>query len=303
MLKTVSMEFSGFTYHDTVGIWKRHIEQGLLDDGYPWDYTTAAVLKGAFLETHVQAIVRAKSEGVAVFQGLAEALSLWGSQQGVSLGAHTLYKDGIAFKSGQTVFELEGPPKLLLGIERTFLNLASYVGGIATQTRKVVDRIATSPVRPLPRVACTRKILPGYRDLALYAVLVGGGAAHRMRLDAAILLKENHVSLAGGVGPAIQRARENAPHTSRIEVEVRTQEELEAALEAKADVVLLDNFSPAQVQQAVQFLKNIQQRPLVEVSGGITETNALEYVLPGVDVLSLGSLTHSVCSLDLSMVF
>jgi nicotinate-nucleotide pyrophosphorylase (carboxylating) len=159
------------------------------------------------------------------------------------------------------------------------------------------------PKRP-PRVTSTRKTLPGYRDIAIASVLAGGGHSHRVSLSSGVLIKENHIAAAGGIAGAIAGAREIAPHGLRVEVEVRDEDELQQALAAHADGVLLDNFKPEQIRKALTIIDQakLSQHVLVEVSGGIHEGNICEYSIEGVDVISVGSLTHSVKATDLSLL-
>ena len=148
----------------------------------------------------------------------------------------------------------------------------------------------------------TRKTLPGYRDLSILGLQVGGGYAHRVSLSGGVLIKENHIVIAGSIQKAVDGARSIAPHGLKIEVEVRSVKELQQALKARVDCVLLDNFQPSQVQTALEIMSKHEYCPLIEVSGGLTEANIVEYAIEGVDVLSVGSLTHSVKSLDLSLL-
>jgi len=203
-------------------------------------------------------------------------------------------QDGTAVKSGDTVAVIRGAAAAILSGERTALNFLSHLSGVATETRKIVDIVAPYPVR----VTCTRKTTPGLRALEKYAVRAGGGFNHRFGLDDAILIKDNHVSVAGGVAEAIQRVRRNLGHMVKIEVEVDTLEQLETALKENIDAVLLDNMAPATLAEAVRMVGG---KLITEASGGVTPQTALDIAASGVDILSLGWLTHSARALDMSL--
>jgi nicotinate-nucleotide pyrophosphorylase (carboxylating) len=209
-------------------------------------------------------------------------------------------KNGDGFKTGDVVCRLDGLARGLLAIERPFLNLASYASGIATHTRAFVQ--AVSKVSHPPRIVPTRKTLPHYRDLAVLSVLSGGGASHRVSLSGGVLIKENHIASAGGISRAVQNTRAVSPHLLKIEIEVRNESELREALQAGADGVLLDNFTPEQARSAVASIAKLNPRPFIEISGGVTVENISTYAIEGVDVISIGSLTLSVRATDLSLL-
>jgi nicotinate-nucleotide pyrophosphorylase (carboxylating) len=285
--------------HDSPHLWKELLRAGLRDDGWPWDWTSLGIRGTA------RARVVARSAGVWAAEGLAAAAESVASEDlGLRLSVRGTVRDGARIAAGRTVCEWRGDARAILAIERPFLNLAAYAGGIATSTRELVDAVRRSwrSRRPAPRVTATRKTLPAYRDLAIHAVRAGGGKSHRVSLSGGILVKENHVAAAGGIGRAVSAARASAPHGLKVEVEVRDLAELRQAVAASADGVLLDNFTPAQVRGALKLLGALRPRPFVEVSGGIHSANVSAYALEGVDVISSGSLTHSVRSLDLSLL-
>ena len=190
---------------------------------------------------------------------------------------------------------LEGSVSILLKAERVALNFLQRLCGIATRTRGCVDRVGSSRVRVLD----TRKTTPLWRSLEKYAVRMGGGQNHRMGLDDGVLIKENHIAAAGGVAAAVRACRERCGHLQRIQVEVTNQDELADALDAGADAVLLDNMPVEEVRRSVAACAG---RCLVEVSGGITGQNLQAYAETGVDFISMGSLTHSVASSDISLI-
>lgn len=276
-------------------LWKEFLLQGLREDMLAFDWTSHA------LESKpARADIIAKAAGVWASQGLCTAAHLVSIELGRPVRFESLKRDGERLNSGDRVCSLEGDLIGILQLERTFLNLASYAAGIATHTRAFVDGVQASSLRHKPRIVPTRKTLPYYRDLAIGAVIVGGGFPHRIGLSGGVLIKENHIAGAGGIRQAIERARQNAPHTVRIEVEVRNLKELRDAIDARAEVIMLDNFSPAQVREALALQAN--PRPVFEVSGGIHLETLQDYLIEGVDVLSIGSLTHSVRALDLSLL-
>lgn len=287
-------------YHDSVPLWKDLLYKGLSDDDWQWDWTTQSCLKKPDQKTWAKVV--AKSAGIFAGEGLSLALELLCEELGAPLEVKSKFSDGDKFKVGDTLVEWSGPARIVLGLERTYLNLLSYVCGIATRTRIIVGIVEEACPDRTPRVAATRKTLPGYRDVAVSGVVAGGGHSHRVSLAAGVLIKENHIAAAGGIAAALERARKVAPHGLKIEIEVRDEKELKLALENGADAVLLDNFSPAQVKSALKLIDTVSPRPVVEVSGGLSEKNIAEYALPGVDVLSVGSLTHSVPVADLSML-
>lgn len=203
--------------------------------------------------------------------------------------------DGDQVDAGAEVAVIRGPATSILLGERVALNFAQRMSGVATLTRRYVDAL---PEQSATRITDTRKTTPGLRALERYAVRCGGGHNHRENLSAAVLIKDNHIAAAGGVGIAIARAKARAPHTSRIECEVETEEQLAEALEAGAEIIMLDNFDDDRVAAA---LKVIGGRAMVEASGGITleRVNTLGWL--GVDVISIGALTHSAPAVDLAL--
>jgi nicotinate-nucleotide pyrophosphorylase (carboxylating) len=182
----------------------------------------------------------------------------------------------------------------LLTAERTALNFLQRLSGIATQTRRHVDAVKGTGVR----LVDTRKTTPGFRALEKYAVRCGGGVNHRSSLGEHVLIKDNHIAAAGSLTKAVQLCRAAAPHLAKIEVEAKTLAEVREACRAGAGVILLDNMTPAQVQAAVVIIAG---RATVEVSGGIRYETLRDYALPGVDVISIGALTHSAPAADLSL--
>jgi nicotinate-nucleotide pyrophosphorylase (carboxylating) len=205
--------------------------------------------------------------------------------------------DGTRVDSRARLWTVRGRARSILMGERVALNLVQRMSGIATQARVYVDAV---PAGSRTRITDTRKTTPGLRALERYAVRVGGAHNHRDDLGAAVLIKDNHVAACGGVRAAIERARARAPHTAKIECEVDTLDQLDEALAAGADIVLLDNMPTATIEQAVARARG---RALLEASGGITLERIPELARAGVDAISLGALTHSVRAADVGLDF
>jgi nicotinate-nucleotide pyrophosphorylase (carboxylating) len=201
-------------------------------------------------------------------------------------------RDGEDVAAGDVLAVVRGEARALLGAERTALNLLQRLGGIATATRDLVAAIADTPAR----VVCTRKTTPGLRALEKYAVRCGGGFNHRFGLDDAVLIKDNHIAVAGGVRVAVEKARAAVGHLVKIEVEVDTLDQLREALGAGVDAVLLDNMDVATLRRAVA---DVAGRAVTEASGGIRPDTAAAIAATGVDLLSVGWLTHSAPALDI----
>ena len=211
-----------------------------------------------------------------------------------ALKVRLLAKDGDRVKRGAAVLRVEGPTVALLTAERTALNFLQRLSGIATQARRFADAVRGTGVR----IVDTRKTTPGYRALEKYAVRCGGCFNHRSSLGEHVLIKDNHIAAAGSLTKAVRLCQAAAPHGAKIEVEAKSLAEVKEAVRARAGIILLDNMTPAQVRVAVGA---IQGRAVVEVSGGVTFATLRDYALPGVDVISLGALTHSVAAADLSL--
>ncbi|MBI4362887.1 MAG: carboxylating nicotinate-nucleotide diphosphorylase [Euryarchaeota archaeon] len=207
-------------------------------------------------------------------------------------------RDGSGIRRGQVLLEISGPARAILEVERTALNLAMRMSGVATGTRRCVE--AARRVDSRMRVVATRKTAPGLGLLDKKAVVLGGGLSHRLGLDDGILVKDNHIRLAGSVGEATRRALRGAGGRP-VEVEAETLEEAREAARAGARGLLLDNFSPRALGRAVKELRREFPGLALEASGGITPSNVAAYARSGADVLSLGSLTHSARSLDMSL--
>ncbi len=272
------------------------LRAALVQDQWEWDWTSLGL--GQKLVT---AKVVAKSKGIWAGAQLCLDAESVARSLGSKLEIKSKVDDGAEVSEGQEVARFKGEPRFVLGMERPFLNLAQYASGIATETRRFVREVEKTKVRPAPRVTPTRKTLPLYRGLALHAVRLGGGMPHRISLGGGVLIKENHIAIAGSIQAAVDAAKKNAPHLLKIEVEVRNLKECEAAVRAGADVVMLDNFKPKDVKAALGLFQG-RTKPLIEVSGGVTLETIASYCISGVDVISVGKLTHSVSALDLSLL-
>jgi nicotinate-nucleotide pyrophosphorylase (carboxylating) len=211
--------------------------------------------------------------------------------------SHPEIFDGVRVHEGQVLAVIRHNARVLLSCERVILNLMQHLSGIATLTRIYVDAIQGTQARILD----TRKTVPGMRALEKYAVLCGGGTNHRLDLSSGILIKNNHISLGGGLRAALTHALERRQKGQRVQIEVRTARELKEALEFGAEAILLDNMSPAQVKEAVDLIRKEKRWIPIEASGGIVLDNIRTYAETGVDFISVGALTHSAKAADISM--
>jgi len=265
------------------------VRSALLEDlGRAGDLTTDAIVPAA---ARAKAVLSARQAGVVAGLDLA-LLAFRLIDPTIEVQVHR--PDGSRLRPGDDIATLEGPARGLLTAERVALNFLSHLSGIATATAAIADAIRPYGVR----VTDTRKTTPGLRQVQKYAVRVGGGANHRFGLDDAILIKDNHIAVAGGIGPAVERARAHAGHLVKIEVEVDTLEQLEAALGLGVEAVLLDNMTPEQLRRAVEM---VDGRAVTEASGRITPDTAVEIAATGVDLMAVGWLTHSVQILDIGL--
>ncbi len=274
-------------------ILEEKLKQLLAEDVGQGDVTSAAVVPAGLA---VEAAVVAKEAGIAA--GIEEAAIL---AESLGLSVKTEVADGDEIKNGKVIMRISGNARAILSAERTMLNLLSRMSGIATATRRLTEKLekAKSPAK----IAATRKTAPGLGYFDKKAVRIGGGDPHRLRLDDMILIKDNHIAIAGNVEEAVKQAKRNAPFSKKIEAEVTSTADALKAAEAGADIVMLDNFSPKQVRETVEALKKAGffGKILLEASGGITEQNLLEYASAQVDVISMGALTHSAKALDISL--
>jgi nicotinate-nucleotide pyrophosphorylase (carboxylating) len=266
------------------------IEKALAEDIGTGDITTLscvpeeAVSKGKFI---------AKAEGVVCGTGvLTRLFQILDSRVCVSV----LLGDGTRVARKSVIAEIEGPSRSILTGERTALNFLQHLSGIATKTDEVVRSIGGYHTQ----IVDTRKTMPGLRVLEKHAVCCGGGKNHRFGLSDGILIKDNHIVAAGGIKQAVEAVRKNAPHTLRIEVETENIIQIDEALEAGADIIMLDNMTVPEMAMAV---KHIAGRSITEASGNMGDRDLREVAATGVDFISIGALTHSVKALDISLRF
>ena len=264
------------------------IKTALLEDINYCDVTTDYLIPA---EQNGKAEFVSKADGIAcgteiavrVFQILDENISF-----------EILKKDGEEVKKGDLILTVKGKTAVLLKGERTALNLIQHMSGISTASNKYAKIVEGTNAS----IADTRKTLPGLRPLQKYAVMTGGAKNHRYNLSDAAMLKDNHIDAAGGITAAITKLRSKIGHMTKIEVETRNLDELQEALDAKADIIMLDNMSPELMKKAVEITN---KRAILEASGGITDETLRAVAESGVDIISVGALTHSVKAFDISM--
>ena len=268
------------------------VRSALSEDGAFRDITTQATVPGYQFG---RGVILAKQTGILAGLPVAEAAFAALDDR---IEFRPKLSDGESFEAGRQLAEVEGPLAPILSAERVALNFLQRLCGVATATRALVDAVGGLPAR----VVDTRKTTPGLRLLERYAVRAGGGANHRYNLGDGILIKDNHIAAGRSrglsIGDVIAAARSGAPHPVKIEVEVTTLAETEAALDAGADIILLDNMNPAEMAEAVDLVAG---RALTEASGGVTIANARSVAEAGVNIMSSGSLTHSAQSIDISL--
>jgi nicotinate-nucleotide pyrophosphorylase (carboxylating) len=265
------------------------VRSALLEDlGRAGDITTDAIVPAA---TRANTALVAHQAGVVA--GLELALLAF-KLVDPSIVASVERPDGSRPSPGDVIATVTGPARGILTGERVALNFLCHLSGIATATASIVEAVRGHRAR----VTCTRKTIPGLRAVQKYAVRVGGGANHRFGLDDAVLIKDNHIAAAGGIKPAVERARSAVGHLVRIEIEVDTLAQLEEALGIGTDAVLLDNMTPDDLRRAVAMVGG---RAITEASGRITPATAPAVAATGVDLISIGWLTHSVTALDIGL--
>jgi nicotinate-nucleotide pyrophosphorylase (carboxylating) len=265
------------------------VRAALVEDlGRAGDITSDAIVPD---DAQIEAVIASRQPGVLA--GLDAALLAF-ELVDPALRVERLCPDGARIGCGETVARIEGRARPVLAAERTALNFLCRMSGVATATRALADAVAGSKAR----IVCTRKTTPGLRFLEKEAVRLGGGANHRFGLDDAMLIKDNHVALAGGVRPALQRAKRHAGHLVKIELEVDTLDQLAEALAIGVDAVLLDNMSLETLHRAVAM---VDGRAVTEASGRISPDTAAAVAATGVDLISSGWITHSAPILDLGL--
>ena len=265
------------------------VRAALLEDlGRAGDITTDAIVP---TQAHAETALVARQAGVVA--GLDLALLAF-KLVDPAIIASVQRPDGARLAPGDVIATVVGPARGILTAERVALNFLCHLSGIATATAAIVEAVRGYRAR----ITCTRKTTPGLRAVQKYAVRVGGGANHRFGLDDAVLIKDNHIAAAGGIRPAVERVRASIGHLVKVEVEVDTLVQLEEALAVGVHAVLLDNMQPEELRQAVAM---VDGRAITEASGGVTPTTAPSIAATGVDLISIGWLTHSVTALDIGL--
>jgi len=287
--------------------WKSHRIEAILEHALVEDRAVSDTTTNLTIDPNLRAsasIIARQEMNVAGLGSVPRFLEIF-ARLDQRLAAHTRFEvvshpeifDGVRVRKGQVLAVIRHNARVLLSCERVILNLMQHLSGIATLTRQYVDAIQGTKAHVLD----TRKTVPGLRALEKYAVLCGGGTNHRLDLASGILIKNNHISLGGGLRTAVTNALEKRKAGNRVQVEVRTQKELEEALEVGAEAILLDNMTPAQVKTAVERIRNESRWIPIEASGGIVLDNIRAYAEAGADFISVGALTHSAKAADISM--
>lgn len=270
---------------------RRAVAEALAEDlGLVGDITTNSTIPA---ESRARAVIAARKAGVV--SGIDVAIAAF-REVDERVEVRVLRTDASAIAPGEVIAEIEGPARAILTGERVALNFMGRMSGIASLTARYVAAVAGTAAR----IVDTRKTTPGLRAFEKYAVRCGGGGNHRIGLFDAVLIKDNHIAAVGGVGPAIEAARRNAGHMVKIEIEVDTLEQLEAVLAHRVDAVLLDNMSPETLRKAVAMVSG---RAITEASGGVNLDTVRAIAEAGVDLISVGALTHSAPVLDLGLDF
>ncbi len=269
------------------------IKEFLSEDLGFGDITTDALIDD---NSMAEAEIVFKEEGVVA--GVEEAATIF---ELIGCKSHILINDGERVKPQTIVLKVEGPSKNILKGERVSLNILMRMSGIATATKQVLTlaRNYNSKIR----VTATRKTTPGFRYFEKKAVKIGGGDTHRLRLDDCVLIKNNHLKLMPSISEAVRKVLDMVSFTKKVEIEVESSSQAIEAVEAGADIVMLDNMEPTEIRKTLRELKRrgIRNKILIEASGGITIENIADYAKTGADILSLGSLTHSVQAIDISL--
>ncbi|MHA2504457.1 MAG: carboxylating nicotinate-nucleotide diphosphorylase [Candidatus Kariarchaeaceae archaeon] len=246
-------------------------------------------------DREVSGYIVAKSTGILA--GIEVAKRIFGIME---IRVLTARADGDYLEPGEKFLTFEGKASDILIAERLVLNILSHMSAIATKTNELTTRLRTMDLKT--KIAATRKTLPGFRKYQKWAVVIGGGDTHRLNLSAMVLIKENHVATYNGIRNSILAIRERVSFSHKIEIEVRNRVEALEAAETGVDIIMLDNFDPDMIPGIIEEIREIDPKVLVEASGGITEDNYVDYAARGVDIISMGSLTHSVRIFDMSLL-
>lgn len=275
---------------------QEQVKQALLEDfGHGFDLTSQTVLP-----QNTQAVVNMTARQDLTLAGIEWAkiaLKMIGADPEIQ----QFYSDTDQLQKSDVILQISGDARAIMSAERVALNFAGHLSGIATLTHKYADAICHTSAK----VTCTRKTLPNLRTAQKYAVRCGGGISHRSGLDDAILIKDNHIGVCGSVAEAIDNARKSIGHTTKIEIECDTFEQFTQALKARADIIMLDNMTPAQLSECVSH--EVTQRKnagiILEASGGVTLDTIQEIAETGIDIISVGGLTHSAPNADIAFDF
>lgn len=264
------------------------IERAITEDLGYGDITTDNLIEES---SKSRAVLIIKEAGVAAGLEIAEAVF---NKYDPNLEFKIMAAEGSRVKAGTVLAEVRGSTRSILKAERVALNFLQRLSGIATRSREFVEIVKAYPAQ----IVDTRKTTPTLRMLEKYAVKVGGAKNHRMGLSDAVMIKDNHLKAAGGIKNAVSKIKNNISHTTKIELEIDELSQLEEALEAGADIILLDNMTPEELKKAVEINAG---RVILEASGGISRENAAEIAASGVDIISVGALTHQINSIDIGL--
>lgn len=257
------------------------------------DITTEALIPN---ETLANAKLISKQEGIVAGTQIVKEIF-----ESRGLMVAILKNDGEEVFKNETIIEIMGKAKDILVLERVALNILMRMSGIATNTREIIDKI--NNIAPNLKIAGTRKTAPGLAKFDNLAITIGGGDSHRFCLDDMVLIKDNHIAVLGSVSKAIQKAKETVSFTKKIEIEVENSKDAAIASKNGADIIMLDNMDPKSIKETLEILNdfNLRENILIEISGGINSENIIEFAKTGVDIISIGSLTHSAKSLDIGL--
>lgn len=257
------------------------------------DITTEALIPN---ETLANAKLISKQEGIVAGAQIVKEIF-----ESRGLMVAILKNDGEEVFKNETIIEIMGKAKDILFLERVALNILMRMSGIATNTREIIDKI--NNIAPNLKIAGTRKTAPGLAKFDNLAITIGGGDSHRFCLDDMVLIKDNHIAVLGSVSKAIHKAKETVSFTKKIEIEVENSKDAAIASKNGADIIMLDNMDPKSIKETLEILNdfNLRENILIEISGGINSENIIEFAKTGVDIISIGSLTHSAKSLDIGL--
>lgn len=257
------------------------------------DITTEALIPN---ETLANAKLISKQEGIVAGAQIVKEIF-----ESRGLMVAILKNDGEEVFKNETIIEIMGKAKDILFLERVALNILMRMSGIATNTREIIDKI--NNIAPNLKIAGTRKTAPGLAKFDNLAITIGGGDSHRFCLDDMVLIKDNHIAVLGSVSKAIHKAKETVSFTKKIEIEVENSKDAAIASKNGADIIMLDNMDPESIKETLEILNdfNLRENILIEISGGINSENIIEFAKTGVDIISIGSLTHSAKSLDIGL--